>query len=307
MAKKLAPTIIHPLKEALSDIFWYKRDLRTFLTHSISNPGILSKLNWDDYKRTIASNLIDYLAANQSIYLNDLLGLIEEIMKISNFSHLERLDNGKELARKAKLSIASLKEAVGNNANIFTDKKLAEERRTKAAERLAESGDFRKKLEEYNQNYLSFIMTVDHQKRGYQLEGLLRDIFELFDMDPKASFRTVGEQIDGAFTFEFTDYLLEAKWVNRQINASDLDSLSGKITRRLDNTLGLYLSINSFSDDAVALYKQSKSFIILMDGMDLMAVLDGRIPLNELLRRKRRAAAESGNVFLRINEIMCGG
>ena len=112
----------------------------------------------------------------------------------------------------------------------------------------------------------------------------------------------VGQQ--GAFSFEGTDYLLEAKWRKDLMTAKDLDSLAGPLSRRLDNTLGLYLSINGFSPDAVKTHSSGRRLIILMDGSDLMAVLEGRIDLIELLLRKRRAAAQTGNIYLMIHEIL---
>ncbi|MDP7290002.1 MAG: hypothetical protein QGH94_18620, partial [Phycisphaerae bacterium] len=54
------------------------------------------------------------------------------------------------------------------------------------------------------------------------------------------------------FTFESTDYLLEAKWQKDPIRAADLDVLAGRLSRKLENTLGLFLSINGFSPDGVA-------------------------------------------------------
>ena len=37
------------------------------------------------------------------------------------------------------------------------------------------------------------------------------DLFRLFDLDPKASFRITGEQIDGAFTLQGIDSLASHK------------------------------------------------------------------------------------------------
>lgn len=99
----------------------------------------------------------------------------------------------------------------------------------------------------------------------------------MFDLDPKASFRNIGEQIDGAFTLHGTDYLFEAKWQNHLSAVSDLDFFSGKISRKLDNTLGLFLSISGFSEDAVRIHSSGRSTILLMDGMDLMAILENQI------------------------------
>jgi len=69
----------------------------------------------------------------------------------------------------------------------------------------------------------------DAPKRGYGLEKLLNELFTLFDLDPKASFKITGEQIDGAFTFKDDDYLLEAKWQKELVNAGDLYKFAGVI------------------------------------------------------------------------------
>jgi hypothetical protein len=44
--------------------------------------------------------------------------------------------------------------------------------------------------------------------------------------------------------------------------------------------------------------------MILMDGSDLMAVLEGRIDLTQLLRRKRRHASQIGNIYLKVGDIL---
>jgi len=46
-----------------------------------------------------------------------------------------------------------------------------------------------------------------HQQRGFKLEKFLNELFCFFDLDPKFSFKIKGEQIDGSFTFDNTDYL----------------------------------------------------------------------------------------------------
>ena len=82
--------------------------------------------------------------------------------------------------------------------------------------------------------------------------------------------------------------------------------MNGKLTRILENTLGLFLSINGFSDDAVKAHSTGRRLMILMDSSDLMAVIEGRIDLIQLLLRKRRHASQTGNIYLKIHEIMTG-
>ena len=160
------------------------------------------------------------------------------------------------------------------------------------------------KLQALTQEYYRLLSSDETQKRGYRLEKILRDLFELFDLDPKASFKIVGEQIDGAFTFESIDYLLEAKWQKEPASTRDLDGLAGKLSRKLENTLGLFLSINGFSPEAVQTHSSGRRLMILMDGSDLMAVLEGRIDLLQLLLRKRRHASQTGRIYLQIHEIL---
>lgn len=54
------------------------------------------------------------------------------------------------------------------------------------------------------------------QQRGLTLEPFLRRLFTLFDLDPRSAFALQGEQIDGAFTFDTDDYLLEARMAERE-------------------------------------------------------------------------------------------
>ena len=71
-----------------------------------------------------------------------------------------------------------------------------------------------------------------------------------------------------------------------------------KVARKLDNTLGLFLSMSGFQDSTVEIHSRSRSVVILMDGGDLNAVVENRIPLPELLRRKRQHAARTGDVYV---------
>lgn len=307
-SKKIAPAALQALKEALTYIYWYKPDLRSFLTQCLDDPSLLSRLNWQEYKRNIVANLVDFLARNEDRYQRQLLRLITEASRVSDFSHLERLDDGKMKAKRAEEAVAALREQMGGFCDLLADEEEIERRRQRAHEQRMQATAVREKLDELKEEFSALLADQDRQKRGYRLEKILRELFDLFDLDPKASFRITGEQIDGAFSFEGTDYLLEAKWQNDPVPAADLDALAAKLARKLDNTLGLFLSINGFSNDGVQAHSSAgRRLILLMDGGDLMAVLEGRIDLIQLLLRKRREASQTGNIYLTVHEILCRG
>jgi hypothetical protein len=63
---------------------------------------------------------------------------------------------------------------------------------------------------------------------------------------------------------------------------------------------------NSFEPTAIAKHSGQGSTMILMDGVDLYAVLDGRIELPDLLRRKYRHASQTGEIMLSASAILGG-
>ncbi|MBZ0313341.1 restriction endonuclease [Clostridium butyricum] len=302
--QRISVVAVSYLKEALCVIYWYKNDLRSFLDKCICDKDVIAKVNWDNYKRQIVSDVIDILYNNQEKYLGDLRCLLYEVCQMEKFYHLEQLEDGERKVEKAKKAVEALKELVAVHDQKLKDDKEILERRKRAKEKLKSSQAVISKLNEICSSYCNLFSTIKPQQRGYELERIMYEIFSLFDLDPKASFKNIGEQIDGAFSLEGTEYLFEAKWQSHGSDAADFDSFSGKIRRKLENTLGLFLSINGFSKDAIQIYSMGKSNIILMDGGDLMAVLEGRIDFVSLLLRKKKYAARTGNIFISVNEIL---
>lgn len=299
--KRITQSGLFALREALAVIYWYKPDFESFVRATVAYPEIVFRLNFAETKRRVAGQLVDYLAADQAKYLDVLLDLMAEVAAFDDFSHLARLEDGPAKVAQARQAVANLRKQYDGHATIQAEREAAEERRRK----LRETGDRARadheKLDELRARAMA-LLTEEPQKRGYELERLLRDLFELFDLDPKASFKIIGEQIDGAFTFDGIDYLLEARWQALQIDPAALDVFDGKIRRKLENTLGLFVAINGFSETAIGNHSRARPTMILMDGADLWAVLEARIPLTEVLRRKRRHASQTGEILLRISD-----
>jgi hypothetical protein len=306
--KRITPAAINALKEALTNVYWYKSDLRSFIMNTVNDTSMLAKLDWSDYKRNIVTLLVNNLARSEDIYQNDLLRLMSEVIKIEDFSHLSRLEDGAEKVRIARESVNALRTLAKAHFDLLETQRTSEEKRRVAYEKMLRNQGVRDRLKEIEKDYLGLISSTNPQQRGFALERVLRDLFTLFDLDPKASFRIVGEQIDGAFTFGNTDFILEAKWQQEPVGTRGLDSLYSKLSRMtLENTLGLFLSINGYSSDAVKAHSSGRRLMILMDGSHLMAVIEGRIDLVQLLLRMRRHASQTGNIYLKIQDIMLGG
>lgn len=304
MPKRFSPAAIHALKEALSSVYWYKSDLRSFLQNSLGDRRLVASLDWSAYKRQIVSDLVDELCENQDANLAALTRLCYDVTEMREFPHLEQLDGGKQKAAKARNAVEQLRQLVDSHTEAKREDADFRERQKQFQERIRQSAAVRAKLEELKQQFMSIAMGANPQQRGFELERLMLDLFELFDLDPKAAFRNVGEQIDGAFTLEGTDYLFEAKWQQESVAVQELDGFSAKVGRKLENTLGLFLSMNGFSPDAIAAHSRGTPNTVLMDGADLLAVLEQRIDFVSLLIRKKRHAAQTGRIFLPIHEVL---
>jgi hypothetical protein len=138
----------------------------------------------------------------------------------------------------------------------------------------------------------SFITDPQQKRqRGYWLENFLFNVFSLYNIPVEASFKRNegGEQIDGAFKLGDLYYLVECKWTEKLTDIRQLDTLLGKLHRSGKQTMGLFLSINGWSENVVPLLKQNgEKSIILMDGYDLRCVLDENfsLGLEHLLQAK---------------------
>ncbi|WP_256579155.1 restriction endonuclease [Pseudomonas sp. VI4.1] len=70
------------------------------------------------------------------------------------------------------------------------------------------------------------------QKRGYEFEGFLKELFNSSKLQARSPFSLVGEQIDGSFQLGNETYLIEAKWVRDPIGAAELHTFQGKVDQK---------------------------------------------------------------------------
>ena len=147
----------------------------------------------------------------------------------------------------------------------------------------------------------------DHQKRGYLLEDLLNRTFDLHGIPVVRPFRrnSGGEQIDAAFELNGWHYLVECCWRTRLPDVRQLDGLAGQVARSGRQTIGLFLSVEGWSEHVVPLLKQSPhKAIILMEGFDLRAVLDQRVDLRRLLKVKISALNLEAEPYLPVARLL---
>jgi hypothetical protein len=140
------------------------------------------------------------------------------------------------------------------------------------------------------------------QARGYAYEKFLKKLFDVFGLEARQAFKLQGEQIDGSFQFGYETYLLEAKWQGNPTGAADLHVFQGKVGQKAAWARGLFISDSGFTPDGLAAFGRGKS-IVCMSGLDLFDIMNREIPLNHVLERKVRHAAETGSPFIQVRDL----
>lgn len=307
--QRISPNAIDALKNALTDAFWRKQDLLSYLRAEVDDERLLDGIDWlsqSVYKRESVRRFIDRLVARPELHRDLLLRLMVDVAAMEEFPQLAWLEEGPERIAKARESVARLRKYMTPYEQQLADEAAARQRIESARSESGRQQAVAKALERLRADYFELFVMESAQRRGFAFEPWLRGLFDIFDLDPRASFRIVGEQVDGGFTLDAWHFLLEARWRKEAATRDDLGSFKSKVDDKAENTLGLFISIEGFEPSALEKHSGRGSPLILADGGDLLAVLEQRIDLVDLLRRKYRHAAMTGEIFFAVDRILRG-
>lgn len=304
-AKRIAPGAYDALIEALAVVFWNKQPFERFLRLTLRDyPELLSGLTFDSPKRQVASDLIMRLAETEDRYQPVTLALMLQVSAMHDFPNLRAQVDRQELEATAADAVAELKQWTAQYGELAAAQEELRADSEAAAERSAHRRTMARVLEELEKRFLAMHAESGPQQRGSTFEGLLNELFFLFDLNPRKTFVLAEEQIDGAFTFSTDDYLLEAKWEERPAGRAAVDVLAQKVQRKGKNTLGLFVAVSGFSAAAVSAHSNCGTGLIFMDGTDLLSVLRGVISLTDVLEAKRRHVSETGRPLLFVRDML---
>ncbi|MFE7961050.1 restriction endonuclease [Streptomyces sp. NPDC057413] len=295
--QKIHPDAYGALIEALTTINWnklaYQQDVRRRLREY---PELLTRLDFTTTKRETSSQLVNMLMTEEKRYRDLTIELMTDISRLDSFPNLVKQVDADDLLAQARAAVTNLEKWVGRHAAI------AEEREKFAAELAAHreninrTRDFTEVLSELRQEFLRLHGMPNRQQAGREFEAFLHRLFTLFDLEPTLAYNLKGEQIDGSIYHDTNHYVVEAKWLASAVEAEHMTNFDGKVKRKGKNALGLFVSVNGFSEGGRDIFKRSTSFITV-DGADLFCVLDGRIRLDALIARKLEHASRTGDCF----------
>ena len=239
--------------------------------------------------KTLSKRQIAPLILNAIENRSDCNGVFRRMIEIAaHWSSFHLADN----EFQARATVQKARELLGTielmEAREAKQRELARKEELARMER-EQAEILRKQSELLRMMFDELAVSTEEQRRGYLLQDLLNRTFDLYAILVVGSFtrNEGGEQIDGAFKLEGWHYIVECRWRKKLSTIRELDGLSGQIARSGRQTMGVFLSINGWSENVVPLLKQNPNKdIILMDGYDLRTVLARQVDLRDFLLAK---------------------
>ncbi len=304
-----AAHILAMVEDALSECFEYHDQLDAFVTRSGISAGLL-QVSRDAAEERRKSSSRTFLRAPKRYVAQALLGELNALGEdgdrlISNI--ITSLSRGQfpKASPTGKTAVASLQKWAEEDRQAKEAERRAREieaaqreaARMTPKERRAEAAATSR--EELRVDFEALCAQTDPQARGYALERFLPRLLVLEGLNPRGSFKIIGEQIDGSFAWQGSTHLIEARWRNEQEGGAAFGGFLFKLDGKAIDTRGLFLSINGFSEPALtALKRKGAARFVCIDGAHLMRALLPGVTLPAVLSAVWRHAGETGEAYL---------
>ena len=260
------------------------------------NLGLKNIDKWDEkklFRATMVSTVFDTLSNqsdNGTLHFNLMLDTLSNWTHFDDywFKAIQKLD-----LENAKKKIAALKNA--KEKSIDTAKKRIAQQKDRTAVREKRHNTF----DEMRKNFQNLsINSETSQIRGYNFEKFLTKMARFYNLKTTESFKIKGTQIDGTLKYEGENYIIEAKWHDRQLSDEPLLAFCHKQEINMHGR-GIFISINGFTEGALSmLMRSSIKKTVLMDGEDITLILNEMITLPEVLDKKIHAAQTRGEFYI---------
>lgn len=301
--QRLAPEFIVLTQDACLKAFWTKKALRTFLRMHHINETFLGRLTEDETKRNFLALLFYRLADPKSNYNDIIFNIASSLSNMTHFPDLEGHDDSQKKIAAAREAIKRLKNEVNKIVlNVEENKRkiiLRQEMEKKKQEYINAKNSMNKLSDELNE----LTKLLGTQAGGYAFEERFYNLAIFFDIDSRPSYRANGRQIDGAITIDGTTFLVETKFTQNKIGSQDIDIFMAKVSTKADNTMGIFISMSGYYDEAIKAASMNKTPLLLFDYSHIYnLILSNLVTLGDLIRRVKRHASQTGEPFLPVSK-----
>lgn len=301
MVSTFPKDIMDSMKGCILSIFWPKKDIVDFFQKSgCTQRELMPESEYRDLHRVeIIERVFSNLEKRNDLGIGQFRSMLKRLTEWDYFDpyyfkKINKLDEA-----EAKRNIMHLKQL-----QEIRDHKIKQERQRQ------EEMEKKRKNINISTNELKDIFLnlfngrdqdekeINSQKRGYLFEEFLRKLFLNEGIEVTESFKIVGEQIDGAIKYDGEHYIIEAKWHDKWSASDDLYQFAAKVEGKMYGR-GIFISINGFSPDSVQALTTGKALkTILVDGGDLVLIIENMYTVKEMPNSKIKAAQTMGRIYV---------
>jgi hypothetical protein len=301
LAKRIGFEVKEQMVGLAGACFWFWSSFHSFLESSGVPRSLHQRYPKDAFnKYDVMRNVLGVL--EDQGHIETINALVSNFYRLRNAVDRDNLDT-----EKAKRLLQEFRDTVGNDPiEVAIEKKEQAQARADYQRTLDDKTAKRDRLAELNTRFLALAAATDltPQQRGFQLETLFFDLLHFAEIEHTKPYRTAnGEQIDGHFKYEKFDYLVEVKWIAGPAKQKDLSVFDGKIRGKAQSTRGIFLAAEGFDENAVMKFSGDAPRIVLMTGEDLALVLNGTVPMFDVMKAKVDAIVRYGNINFPAREI----
>jgi hypothetical protein len=178
MVQHFPDNVLTALKDAIINVFWKKTDVKALFRRCEVPADLIAGQDWQGYKINIVSPVLDALNS-ASEGLGPLRRILQEALQYQDGRHLSWLPDSQRRIREAERSLEHLRLLVKDYEATVRSKKEQREARLQQMREAKRGAAFRAKLDEISVRFMSYLGSPKRQERGYALEDLLYDLFEL--------------------------------------------------------------------------------------------------------------------------------
>ncbi|GAA4239708.1 restriction endonuclease [Postechiella marina] len=287
------------IKEGISNLYWFKGDLKKSFYRANVPENITHKIFGIKYngKTLTKREMLDKLYENiRNQEYNRRLEISRNFVRILiEHKNFVPQDNNHRIEKAERVAL-KLRE-------IVNEQKKQEEYRDKIKTKAkkANTRNFEDELMNLREKFLEVEKITNKQKRGIEFEKFFTDLMKANQIPVEVPFRIVGEQIDGAIKYDGHYYLLELKWQKTKSNQAEIASLFMKVEGKLD-ARGIFIAMEGFSSECLESLPKGKNLkVLLLDGVHLTSVIFGNYTFSELMEHSISQASLKGEIYCNHN------
>ena len=301
MPQRLPPHYISLVTDTALKVYWYKGSFRTFLRGSGMSEAIITSWAADESKRDFMARLFAQIQNSDSGF-RIINAMADALLDQTSYPDLEKLEDSAVKIDAAKRAQNELRKYRDEHRRKAESVRLSAESKKQFNKRQAEVALNKQNLDKLDNRLTELAKQLGTQEAGYDFQTWFYDLVEYFEVHHRRPYTSKGRQIDGSITIDGTTYLIELKFERTQCDAIAVDSLKSKIRSKADNTMGIMVAMSGFSSTAIDGASEAQTPLLLLDHNHLYLILHSGVRLEEVVRRVRRHASQTGQAYLAANE-----